>query len=235
MIETIEFPTALEHREQSACVTYHPTQSGQKPFEWLQYKHFREFKDELKERNQQLDYRVDEIRRALDLLNDLQTGSLVLNVLDKQMDSKKFIGLFDFNNLIVMGHSFGAATAIRSTLAIESVKLGICLDAWLFPLKELDPNLVKKPLLFVNMEKFQTKQNLIGMKKYIGTDGNNTKDRKVYTIKGAEHTDQSDIPFIVSPLISRVFRMSSSVDPFIVHDLTTALTLEFIAEKLKRK
>jgi len=151
------------------------------------------------------------------------------------MENQKFVGMFDLDNIVVMGHSFGSATAIRSLLAIDCLKLAVCLDAWMYPIKEVDASALTKPILFVNMQTFQTKANLTKMKQFVSTDDKNCESRKVWTVKDAQHTDQSDVPFILSPWVSWIARMKSKVDPFIVHDVTTALTIDFITKNLQSK
>ncbi len=228
----------LEHRDQSACASFYPnnaTNDSSEPFKWISYLHPKAMDDEFKVRNEQLDHRVADINKVIALLDSLQNGKEFKNLLEPKMESQKFRGMFDMNNIIVMGHSFGSATAIRSLLTVDSLKMAICLDAWMYAIKELNANSITKPILFINMQKFQFKTNMRKMAQFISNDGNNSKTRKVLTIKDARHTDQSDIPFVISSFVSSILRMKSKVDPFIVHDLTTALTIDFIIDNSKSK
>ena len=168
-------------------------------------------------------------------MNDLNDGKPVNYVLDVPLDSKRFVGLFNKDKIIAMGHSFGGATVIKSLMDVDQVKLGVCLDVWMLPVKDLDATQVTKPLFFVNMEVFQFQKNLMKIKEFIGENGTNTDQRKVITIKKARHTDQSDTPFVINSFIQWVLKIKSKINPILVHDLTTALALEFTEQHIQRK
>ncbi|CAG2114664.1 unnamed protein product, partial [Medioppia subpectinata] len=221
----------VEHRDESAVTTFYPSSDGS--FKWLPYRHVKLYDNDLPIRREQLDLRVTEIKRVIDIINDIQNGNKIQNVLKSEFKMDQLSGLLDLNKIILMGHSFGSSTVIKSLTALDCVPIGVCLDAWMYPVEENESNLVKEPLLFVNMQTFQNKPNLKRMKDYIGINGTNTTDRKVITIKEAKHTDQSDIPFTLPPPLLWLFGMKSKVDPFVAHDLTTGLALDFIADKLK--
>lgn len=75
------------------------------------------------ERRKQISLRTDECNKIIDFLIDLNNGKVPKNVLDDVPTSIKssfklddFIGNLDLENLAIMGHSFGASTAM-STLA----------------------------------------------------------------------------------------------------------------------
>ncbi len=228
----------LEHRDQSACASFYPNDApndSYEPFKWISYLHSKAMGNEFKVRNEQLDQRVADISKVIALLDSLQNGKEFKNLLEPKMEIQKFVGMLDMDNIIVMGHSFGSATAIQSLLKVDSLKMAICLDAWMYAIKELNANSITKPILFINMQTFQFKTNMRKMAQFISNDGNNSKIRKVLTIKDARHTDQSDIPFFINSFVSSILRMKSKVDPFIVYDLTTALTIDFIIDNSKSK
>jgi hypothetical protein len=121
-------------------------------------------------------------------------------------------------------------TAIRSLLTVDSLKLAVCLDAGMYPIEELYANSITKQILLVNMQSFQRKANLRKMAQFISIDGKNSGTRKVFTVKDARHTDQSDTLFVLNSFIKWIIRMKSKVDPFIVHNVTTALTINFLID-----
>lgn len=226
----------LEHRDQSASSSFYPNNGdSSEPFKWVSYRHSYEIENDLKVRNEQLDERVLDVNEVLLVLKRLQKGDEFKNLLEPKMESEKFVGMFDLDNIILMGHSFGSSTAIRSLLTVESIKLAVCLDAWMYPLKDLNENQITKPIIFINMQKFQNKPNLSKMRKFITNDGKNTRTRKVFTVKDSRHTDQSDIPFVISSFVRWIFKMRSKVNPFVVHDLSTALAIDFIIDILEIK
>lgn len=62
-------------------------------------------------------------------------------------------------------------------------RIGVALDAWMWPLKD-EPELAEKidqPLLFINMEAFQTGPNLKAMKRFLVSAGD--VERRVVTLK----------------------------------------------------
>ena len=222
---------AVEQRDESAVTTSYPSDDGS--FKWIPYRHVKLFHNDLPIRQEQLDLRVADIKKTIDLLNDIQNGNKIQNVLQSEFQMEKLSGVMDLNKIILMGHSFGSSTVLKSLLSLDCVKLGVCLDAWMYPLQGMDSSLVQQPLHFINMQTFQIQRNLKMMTEYIGKGGINTDDRKVITIKNAKHTDQSDIPFTLPQPLLWIFGMKSKVDPFLVIDVTTALALDFIADKLK--
>lgn len=222
----------IEHRDGTACNTFFPDKDGAEPFKWLPFWHLEDFND-FGIRRSQVDQRVNDIRKTIELIDDLNEGKPVDYVLDVQLESQRFVDLFDKDMIIAMGHSFGAATVLKSMLSVDQIKLGVCLDIWMLPVKDVDASQVTKPLLFVNMEVFQFEKNLNKIKEFIGENGTNTDQRKVATIKKAKHTDQSDIPFVINSFLQWILKLKSKINPILVHDLTTALALEFIEDHLQ--
>ena len=88
----------------------------------------------------------------------------------------------DVSRPVIAGHSFGSATVIRTLAVDKRFRVGVALDAWMWPLKdniEL-PSQIEQPILFINMEAFQNAKSLKVMKRF--TDGCNT-ERRVVTLK----------------------------------------------------
>ena len=223
----------MEHRDGSACTSYYPDKSNGQSFKWIAYKNTREFVNEFEERSKQLDLRVADIQRVIQLINDLQNGKQVKNALKLQIDKQRFAELFDLNNTIVMGHSFGSATAIRSLNTIKSLRLGICLDTWMFPITDINPKLIKTPILFLNMDLFESKQSLRQMSKFFDQNDTNAKQRKVLTLRETGHLDLTDFNFA----LASIFKSMSVFNPdwriIDIHDMSTALILQFIEDKLQ--
>ena len=94
----------------------------------------------------------------------------------------------DCNKPVVAGHSFGGATVFR-TLAVDKrfryivnvitmsrdwvnnciiYRIGIVLDPWMWPLRDEVqlPEEIEQPILFINMEAFQTVESLKTMKPF---------------------------------------------------------------------
>jgi len=142
------------------------------------------------------------------------------------------------DNIILAGHSFGAASTIM-TLATElRFKAGICLDAWMWPVRNETATfeLVQQPLMFINTEAFQTPKNMEKITELLRYSAMIPDARPGYrrcaTIKGTVHYNQTDLPFALHPFIKRIIGATSKVDPFIAHDLTCALMLQYIKQQL---
>jgi len=121
-------------------------------------------------RNRQINRRVKECIRTLDLFEALEAGYDVQNLLDSLLDPSEFEGLIDISKAIVMGHSYGGATTIMTCSAELRFKLGICLDVWMYPIYQENFDLVTQPIFFINSEKFQTDENLRAIRRVLETN-----------------------------------------------------------------
>ncbi|KAL4503722.1 hypothetical protein ABPG73_017465 [Tetrahymena malaccensis] len=97
-------------------------------------------------KEQELEARTTKIKSMIDLIqNEKELNSLVNQNLS-----------LDKNNITLMGHSYGGATVQCSAFKYaEHVKALVCLDPWLFPMK--DTYLEQKlniPVLYINSESF---------------------------------------------------------------------------------
>lgn len=187
-------------------------------------------------RNKQIHQRVRECSRALDLLEALQAGYELNNILDPLFNVSEFEGLLDLNKAIVMGHSFGGSTAIMSAATELRFKVVVCLDAWMYPIKDESVDLVSQPALFINSKTFEKEQNMRKLAELLVGQSHETQRisemRKAFTIKGSTHYNFCDVPFVFSWLTKFLFGVGSSTNPFTVHDIAMALTLDFIEKNL---
>lgn len=188
-------------------------------------------------RNQQIHHRVRECSRALDLLEALQAGYELNNILDPLFDINEFEGLIDLERALVMGHSMGGATAIMSAATELRFRVAVCLDAWMYPIKNEMFDLVTQPILFINTEKhIQMEENLDKMKELLVIDGiEDEETRKAVSIKGSVHFNQCDALFVFNwftKLMVGKWNQRSKRDRFTVHDITNALALSFINKHL---
>lgn len=188
-------------------------------------------------RNKQVHQRANECIRALDLLQSLQSG-YELNILDPLFDVSEFEGLLDLNKAVIMGHSFGGGTTILSAAKDSRFKVAICLDAWLFPIhKEECLDSVSQPILFINSKFFDliNKRNLEMTKAFI-SPSEEVKElsevRKAFTIKKSTHLHFCDGTFILGKFINFMFGASFKTNPFTIHDIAMALTLDFLEKHL---
>lgn len=191
-------------------------------------------------RNKQIHHRVRECSRALDLMEALQAGYELNNILDPLFDISEFEGLIDLEKAVIMGHSMGGATAIMSAGAELRFKLAVCLDAWMYPIKDEMFDLVTQPILFINAEKcHELEANTNKIKELmtisVPNEPNGEELRKAISIKGSVHFNQCDTPFIfkwVTKLLIGDFAGKSKRNRFTAHDISNYLALSFIGQHL---
>ncbi|KAG8225177.1 hypothetical protein J437_LFUL006702, partial [Ladona fulva] len=184
---------AVEHRDHTACATYYlvPEPSGDMRKEYIEFWKLR--KKEYVLRNRQAHLRSAEIRRAVDLLEDINEGRPVHNLLDPSFSLQDFEGRLDFSKAVIIGHSFGGATTLLSLAKDPRLRVGIALDAWMYPVKRVEDlplRLPSQPLLFINMQYFQTGYNLEEMRRLLAgatgedavIEGTASPERRVVTI-----------------------------------------------------
>ncbi|VEN59171.1 unnamed protein product [Callosobruchus maculatus] len=222
----------LEHKDRSACFTYYyaTKEDAQKDKKTeIHFKHVPLGKNHYTERNQQIKIKANECSKAIDFVLQLNKGTAPANVLDEvvtkytiDFDLKDLTGKIDVDSLTIMGHSFGAATAIYTAALRSEIKQCIAMDPWMFPIK--DENLhekVKQPILFVNTYTFHLEANVKSMAKFL------TIDRKdeMYTILNSTHETQTDTVFILGYWLNWFMR---KIDPTIGLRINNYIILEFL-------
>lgn len=106
--------------------------------------------------------RAAECSRVLDALERLDRGEAGGNELPSALPPKAFEGKVDASRALLAGHSFGGAAALLGLARDPRFAAGVALDPWMFPLKEEVGRLagrVRRPVLFVLAESFQTDAN----------------------------------------------------------------------------
>ncbi|RDD38385.1 Platelet-activating factor acetylhydrolase, partial [Trichoplax sp. H2] len=149
---------SLDHRDLSASHTYYyPEKEGTEIAEKAKVINV-PFKrcpiDDFETRNKQVNIRAQEVSNVIDLLEKLNAGAPITNLIDSS-DFK----LEQFK-APVFGHSFGGGTTIAALAKDARLQCGVCLDAWLFPLGEEVYENINKPILFINSFAFQWPKNI---------------------------------------------------------------------------
>ncbi|XP_069668593.1 platelet-activating factor acetylhydrolase-like isoform X2 [Periplaneta americana] len=221
---------AVEHRDKSASASFYykskERQASSTP-SWVNFKVVCFGSGHFPERSKQVSKRVEECRRLLDLLEKINDGSPIKNILTKDFKLSQLKGRLNLENLTMMGHSFGGATALLTLENEPRLKYGVILDPWMFPLKE-EPNLwntVKQPLLFINTETFHITTNYNALKKYTDCTPEGCGKRTVYTLKGTTHETHSDTPHLVGYWLN--WKMKK-IPPIIGTKLSNLLILDFL-------
>lgn len=214
---------ATEHRDGSGSLSFTMEENNKV---WIPHRRLKDSEKEYQIRNGQLQIRVQEVKRTLDLVIALTNGENHTNVLpdSKDFDLTMLKNSMDVSEPILAGHSYGGATTLACLANDPRFKQGLVLDGWLFPLKDdnLSPS---QPIVFINTESFMNRQNINRMKFFL--TGN--KDRRMVFIKGSVHQNHIDAPLIFkSGLIKKIIGMQSDTDPVLVLDLNDKLMLHFI-------
>nr|CAH0098329.1 unnamed protein product [Daphnia galeata] len=225
---------AIEHRDGSACMTYtlerEQMDEGRNFVErWIPYKSMQFERNDMPSRQEQLQIRTRECSQTLDLLANLNDGIQVQHLLHSTMDLDIFKGLMDLSSPVIAGHSFGSTTLLRTLAADKRYKIGLAMDAWMWPLKD-DIQLaetIQQPIMFINSANFQTRFSLKIMKRFTV----DTQKRHVVTIKGSIHDSQSDVPCLL-PWYIRRLEYHSAIDPLLAIQLSNRITLLYLGKHL---
>ena len=218
---------AVEHRDGSAALSY-SMERGEKL--WIQ--HRRVEQEEYQIRNTQLKMRIEEVIRTLNLMEELNKGSNVTNVLEdaSEFDLSMFKSRMNTEKPILSGHSYGGATTVMTLARDKRFKQGVVLDGWLFPMKE-ETVKPEQPIIFINTEGFMSRHNIERMKQFLTDDSS----RKMIFIKGAVHQSHNDAPLIFKDgIIKKIIGMQSDTDPILVLDLNDKLMLDFMIRYVKK-
>lgn len=102
---------AIEHGDGSACFTERG-EDVQLLYEHPGARNMNSGETELEFRKAQLETRKNEVFEAIDIMKQLNLGDYK-NVLSDHSKLDQFKNRFDFDNMVMFGHSFGAATSIH--------------------------------------------------------------------------------------------------------------------------
>lgn len=187
-------------------------------------------------RKRQVNHRVRECTRALDVIEALNAGYEINNLLDPGYNHREFEDALDMDKIIVMGHSFGGATALLAGAAELRFKVVVALDPWMFPLKDESLDLIPQPVVMIFTGNLARAPNTNSVLEWLNSplpDGSGPDERKAVVIKGASHLQQSDSPYVFKPVNAlKWLSIWDRIDSIKVHDLTTNLSLQFINQHL---
>ncbi|TPX31030.1 1-alkyl-2-acetylglycerophosphocholine esterase [Synchytrium microbalum] len=216
---------ALEHKDGSACAY---VGSDEKP---ILYQRPVGNDDELLAfRRKQVEERSQDVKYVLEMLHNLNAGTPVENKMTRKIstfEQKGFQNKLSLDNMVMMGHSFGAATAITVLQQTNNFKCGVLLDSWCYAI-EPTPS-ITVPMLSVNSETFHWPENLQSLQHVLsGGNPNNT----FVTLRGTGHQDASDMPSLVPHVLLKYMGRSISADPCRALDMQSVVITEFLRRNL---
>jgi len=161
-------------------------------------------------RHAQLNQRVSDMRLVLDTLQ-MSSDRLIVHLASH----------INFQTVGICGHSFGGATAAQMLQKDARISSGVSWDGWMYPLatpsspssshsplyshhsvrEKTDPNddiqvprpANTKPFLFINSDGFHWEENLCHMRQWCAQ---NSSGGHIVTIKGTNHHNFNDLPFL---------------------------------------
>lgn len=230
---------ALEHRDETPCRTYYyenksDVKSDNKTF--IEHSKVALGNDHYVIRNGQIHKRVLECSKVFDLINGVNDGILPKNILEDlpnnneiEFNLKQLTGRLDIDNMTMMGHSFGGATSLATLAHEKRIKIGILLDTWMFPIKDMSEltTEVQQPILFINTQTFHIGNNIKALKPFLETNENN---RQMYTIKHTTHESQTDSVFVCGYWMNWFMK---KLPPKQAIKINNALILRFFNEHLR--
>eukprot|EP01091_Cochliopodium_minus_P000374 TRINITY_DN10357_c0_g1_i2.p1 TRINITY_DN10357_c0_g1~~TRINITY_DN10357_c0_g1_i2.p1 ORF type:complete len:500 (-),score=116.75 TRINITY_DN10357_c0_g1_i2:42-1541(-) len=149
-----------------------------------------------------------------------------------------FQNSLNFDQVGIVGHSYGAATAIYSSYKFpEKFKACVALDIWCFPLKEeVLSDEIQSHKLFVSSDLWQWEKN----KNLLLKLHSQTKSRSSFnlTLKATDHQNFSDLSIII-PKLAKMLKLigpASSVDcSLVTNNLTISFFEKFLLGKEDKK
>ncbi|XP_035220193.1 platelet-activating factor acetylhydrolase-like [Stegodyphus dumicola] len=177
-------------------------------------------------RSRQVRYRSKECSEVLDLLENLNLGRFVANVVDQNFDSRMFKNQLDLTKSFFIGHSFGGATGILCLATEVRFRAGILLDPWMFPFFEDQTSfsMISKPFLCLLIKSFQTEESM----KVIKCLQKMTRDGIFVTMKKAYHRDLCDAPFVPKYPFCLPAKACFRIERFAALDLSADIILQYL-------
>ncbi|BES92641.1 Platelet-activating factor acetylhydrolase, isoform II [Nesidiocoris tenuis] len=218
------FVASIEHKDTSAAATYYydsPESLKNDQRTWIEHVRMQLGQPNHYEiRNAQIHNRLTEIKKLLDLLQDVNAGSAE-NILPSAVSLREFEGILDLDKISMMGHSFGGATTLLTISNDDRIKCGVILDCWMYPIKN-EPLNFKVPVLFINSQTFHIESNLQAIEKLVN---NRPENRELVTIKHSTHETQTDTPHIMGYWLNWFMY---KLDPETGSNINNYLTLDFL-------
>jgi dienelactone hydrolase len=171
-------------------------------------------------RHKQLNQRVKDMQSILDELQASQDPPL-----------RSLASRINFSTVGICGHSFGGATAAQLLQKDSRVASGISWDGWMFPLSTPSTAHNTKPFLFINSDGFHWEENILHMRQWCA---HNASGGHIVTLKGTNHHNFNDLPFLGHPSIIKWVSKNTSgwfgeSDPLQATKIAVSLAAAFFA------
>ncbi|EPX73435.1 PAF family phospholipase A2 [Schizosaccharomyces octosporus yFS286] len=264
---------ALEHRDQTAIISTvrdpsHPDDKGY----LVQYREIKDFysKETIELQKDRLSFREREIQLAVKMIrtiNEYGVPSLdtayscsgnpdtcrqLFESLKGRLNTSK-------GELLLSGHSFGAATAafIANSLARsldcnnlhhEEYKCVLLYDIWMLPVLQMNIQKIKYPTMMIVSYEFRhwadnydaLENWLLDRKSESKVDEETSSDKfeiiptkkpsHVFVLDGTVHANQSDLPILLPSMIFKLLKGKVKADPYEALMINARSSVQFLRE-----
>ncbi|KAJ1546384.1 Platelet-activating factor acetylhydrolase, partial [Nowakowskiella sp. JEL0078] len=222
---------SIEHRDGSASASMSDNYKNTIDYKFPNVKEKKEGQSDddylFEFRKQQLNKRVEEFKSVLFVLEKINDGIPINNLIieSKDLNLNVFLNKLDFSNLIAVGHSFGACTVMTIAQEIgNKLKCVISMDPWLYVYDSSKP--IKIPIMYLNSETFHWRVNSQDLLK-IFKNSESSSENVIGMIRGTAHQDFSDLPVLV-PWLMRKLKLGGTSDFTESLLIITRMSIEFI-------
>ncbi|KRX48440.1 Platelet-activating factor acetylhydrolase, partial [Trichinella sp. T9] len=214
---------AIEHRDGSASYTYYHELSESSDENEI-YKEKDLFFETYEPKADIFEYRNNQLKKRVEECIKVKNYLIAKDTLEHLTELKNLKSHIDPTRIVALSNSI-----FRTLIAILHSSAGIVLDGWMFPVDKEAENEVQQPLLFVNNEKFQWKENVERMQNVISKF---PSGRMMYTIKGSVHQSHADFTHLADPWLGGFFKVRGSIDPQLCHEINSKMCLHFLQKYL---
>ncbi|XP_003374489.1 platelet-activating factor acetylhydrolase [Trichinella spiralis] len=219
---------AIEHRDGSASYTYYHELSESSDENEI-YKEKDLFFETYEPKADIFEYRNNQLKKRVEECIKVKNYLIAKDTLEHLTELKNLKSHIDPTRIAAALPNKLSNCTFRTLIAILHSSAGIVLDGWMFPVDKEAENEVQQPLLFVNNEKFQWKENVERMQNVISKFPNR---RMMYTIKGSVHQSHADFTHLADPWLGGFFKVRGSIDPQLCHEINSKMCLHFLQKYL---
>ena len=230
---------SLEHRDNSAAISVITEGEDVEVVEYISIKD--STPENIQKRRHQISQRAYEVKLGIELFRAMNGDRSIFSGLDDKLSQFKSTLDCAKGNLLMAGHSFGAATAVNcakdSSTRIESdskdytlkseFRALVLLDPWMEVLVDSTATKLTVPAVAIASEAFMKwSSNWRSVIELLSHDESSTLKNKLCHVKESAHLQQSDFALLFPTATKYAFKAGCS--PHLAMDLNVRLVREFL-------